>query len=95
MIKSRFKDWWNRIGDYFYRAAVSIDQLGNTMCQDLFNHTLIKKGGYSFGNVDETISSVLGKNKQTNTLSLLGRLLDKFLHILDDNHTLNSIEDEP
>lgn len=93
--KRRFRDAWYRIGDYFYRAAVSIDQLGNAMCCELFNRTLIKEGGYSFGNVDETISSVLGKNKQTNTLSLLGRLLDKLLHILDDNHTLNSIEDEP
>lgn len=93
--KRRFADAWYMVGDYFYRAAVSIDQLGNTMCCELFNRTLIKEGGYSFGNVDETISSVLGKNKQMNKLSRVGKLLDGLLHIIDENHTTDSIENEP
>jgi hypothetical protein len=44
-----------------------------------------------FGNKKETISSVIGKNKLTNTLSPLGKALNAFLNYIDKNHSLNSI----
>jgi 8-oxo-dGTP diphosphatase len=44
--------------------------------------------------VDETISSVLGKNKKANTLSKIGKGLDWILDILDKNHSIKSIEAE-
>ena len=43
-------------------------------------------------NRDETISSAIGKNKQRNTLTILGVLMDKILDIIDPNHSLNSID---
>ncbi len=63
--------------------------------QDLFNDILIFKDGYQFRNVDETISSALGKNQRLNKLTYLGTLLVSFLDFIDPNHALNSIEEKP
>ena len=49
--------------NYFWMdVAIGLDCFGNVICQHLFNFCLIKKAGYRFGNIKETISSVLGKN---------------------------------
>jgi len=73
--------------------AISIDQFGNCACQHLFNDLLIHKSGYRFGNIDETISSVLGKNKRDNTLTWLGLFVANVLDALDKNHVLKSIDE--
>ena len=84
---------FNEINRYFYDVAVSIDQLGNVIMRDLFNQILItSESPHNFGDEDEVISSVLGKNQQTHTLTGLGKFLVRFLNFLDPNHTLNSIE---
>jgi len=61
--------------------------------QHLLNDTLLIKNtnSYQFGNKKETISSVIGKNKLTNTLSPLGKALNAFLNYIDKDHSLNSI----
>lgn len=86
----------DNLGKYLFKIAYSIDQLGNVVCSELFNITLIKykKDSYKFGNPDETISSVLGKNKQRNTLTKTGKLLSRFLNFLDKNHVIKSIEED-
>jgi hypothetical protein len=77
---------------YFYSIALSIDQLGNVVCQALFNWTLIKwNSPHQFGNEDETISSVLGKNQKSNNLIFLGRCLVWLLNKIDKDHTKKSI----
>ena len=48
-----------------------------------------------FGNEDETISSVLGKNERMQTLTGLGRVIVSILDFIDPNHALNSIEEKP
>jgi hypothetical protein len=78
---------------YLYNIARGIDQLGNVVCGKLFNLTLIKYTSiHKFGNEDETISSVIGKNKLANTLTISGHLLDKLLDIIDKNHSIKAIE---
>jgi 8-oxo-dGTP diphosphatase len=79
-------------GKYMYKIALGIDQLGNVVCKHLFNITLIKKDGYKFGNEDETISSVIGKNKVLNKLTYTGMLLSMLLDAIDENHSIKSIE---
>jgi hypothetical protein len=61
--------------------------------QHLLNDTLLIKNQhtYLFGNKKETISSVIGKNHLTNTLSRLGKALNSFLNFIDKDHSLNSI----
>lgn len=80
------------VGEYALKIAISIDQLGNVIMQHLFNLVWIKKGGYKFGNRDETISSVLGKNKQLDMLTGFGKAIDKLLDAIDPGHSLNSID---
>lgn len=88
-----FKSGFKRISEYFFDIALSIDQLGNVACRELFNDALIvNRSVHRFGNPDETISSVLGKNKQDNTLTVAGKVLDYVLDKLDKNHSINSIE---
>jgi hypothetical protein len=79
---------------YFLNLALSIDQLGNALCRELFNKTLIKSNSsHIFGNPDETISSVLGKNKRDSTLTFTGKILASILDKIDENHCVNSIDE--
>lgn len=77
---------------FFRSTAVDIDRFGNRNFRTLFNAVLIEPNGYQFGNVNETISSVLGKNQQTKTLSRIGKFLAYILDKIDKNHCINSIE---
>jgi hypothetical protein len=80
------------VNRYLFTIAKSIDQLGNVVCADLFNTTLIKKNGYKFGHEDVTISHVLGMNKKINTLTFTGKLLANFLNLIDKQHVEKAIE---
>ncbi|MBC9796822.1 hypothetical protein [Sinomicrobium weinanense] len=80
------------LGEYTLKIAISIDQLGNVVMQHILNLLLIKKGGYKFGNRDETISSAIGKNIQLETLSGFGKFIDRMLNFIDPDHSLNSID---
>ena len=86
------REQFTKITDYPFAIAHTIDILGNIVCGDLFNITLIKHGGYRFGVKTETISSVLGKNKLTNTLTRTGLLLASLLDSIDKNHCIKSIQ---
>ena len=78
---------------YFLELAIAVDNLGNALMQHVLNDALLVKNDktYYFGNKLETISSVIGKNSVTGTLSFLGLRLNAFLHWIDANHSLNSI----
>jgi hypothetical protein len=78
--------------DYFRSDAISLDKYGNRSYRTLFNLYLIKKHGYKFGNGNETISSVLGKNQLSNTLTKKGMLLATILNFIDTNHCIKSID---
>ena len=88
LLKSGYKT----LDDYLFNCAYATDQHANVFLAKLFNDIMIKQGGHKFGNPDETISSVLGKNKLMGKLSLLGKCLDYILHLLDENHSIKSIE---
>jgi hypothetical protein len=78
---------------FFTEVALVLDEAGNVIMQYLLNDTLLikKTNTYYFGNKKETISSVIGKNYMTNTLSPLGKILNAFLNFIDKGHSLNSI----
>lgn len=90
LIKSGYKT----LDEYLFNCALATDQHANVFLAKLFNDIMIKQGGHKFGNPDETISSVLGKNKLIGKLSLFGKCLDKILHLLDNNHSIKSIEED-
>ena len=74
-----------------HSLALGLDQIGNAVCRDLFNRLLIEEDGYKFGKVQETISSVLGKNQMLDTLSLWGWILVSILERFEEDHCLKSI----
>ena len=78
---------------YFIELALVLDEAGNVVMQHLLNDTLLlkKRDTYYFGNKKETISSVIGKNELTGTLTSLGKALNAFLNLVDQGHSLNSI----
>lgn len=77
----------------FWKMALTFDQSGNVFCADMFNAILITTG-HKFGDEDETISSVLGKNKRTGTLTFLGKGLSWTLNQIDRNHVEIAIEED-
>jgi hypothetical protein len=76
------------VADKLFKMAISLDQFGNVAMEETFNDIL----GKGFGDEDETVSSVLGKNKEAGTLKLTGKLLSFILNKLDKNHVEKSIE---
>lgn len=93
IVLTLFKSGFKELDKYLFNCAIANDQHGNTFLAKLFNDIMIKPNGHKFGNPDETISSVLGKNKLKGKLSFVGKTLDYILHILDNNHSIKSIED--
>jgi hypothetical protein len=98
ILKAYYHVGWQKgnvfLADWFYKIAVSQDQLGNVMLFELLNTFLIKSDYPNidiFGSEDETISSVLGKNKRNNTLRFCGEILVMFLNILQKNHVEKAI----
>jgi hypothetical protein len=82
---------WKTVDGYFYQTSIDIDRFGNRNLRSLLNATLILESENRFGDPRETISSVLGKNQQTNTLTTTGKALVKLLDWLDPNHCEKSI----
>lgn len=86
----------NEISRYFWKLAICDDQKGNVACSYIFNHFFwnIPMGGYKSGNPDESISSVVGKNKSAGTLRWPGKVLDWILNKLDPGHSVDAIEQD-
>ena len=93
LIRQTFLSKTKPLRIFLVEVALALDVAGNVMMQHLLNDILLVKNPntYYFGNSKETISSVIGKNSLTQTLSFLGIGLNAFLNLLDKNHSLNSI----
>lgn len=86
---------WEVVKSWLWSIAYALDQLGNVIVQHLFNVWMITpESSHHFGNPDETVSSVMGKNERAGTLSPSGKLLVSILHWLDPNHSIDAIEDD-
>jgi hypothetical protein len=78
--------------DKLYKMAQSNDRFVNVTCEELFNKTMITEDAiYKFGDGRETISSAIGRNFLTNTLTKFGRWWDNYLNKVDPGHTKNAI----
>ena len=90
-VKKKFT--WKRLNGYFREEAVAIDRFGNYQYRSLFNTWFVAENGYKHGNINETISSVLGKNQRDDTLTKFGMLITKILDRMDENHCKKSINE--
>lgn len=91
LIKKKFT--WKRLNGYFREQAIAIDRFGNSQYRSLLNAWFIKEKGYQHGNINETISSVLGKNQRDETLTKFGMLITKIIDRMDENHCQKSINE--
>lgn len=78
---------------YFKETAIDIDKFGNRNFRTFLNATMRLRNGYKFGNVNETISSALGKNQRDKTLSRVGKGVCFILDKLDKDHCKKSINE--
>lgn len=78
--------------DYFLQTAVDIDRFGNRNFRAFLNFSM-QKNGYPFGNLNETISSALGKNQRDGTLTNFGKVICFILDKLDKEHCIKSIKE--
>lgn len=72
-------------GNRLHYVAILIDKIGNVMMGPFFNDTM-QRDGYEFGHYTETISKVLGINKELGTLTKFGKVLADFLNWIDKDH---------
>ena len=72
---------------WLWNILISIDQFFNVLLSPLLNWTL--KPDYKFGDEDETLSSVFGKNKAKCKACYW---ICRALHLIDKNHCEESIE---
>lgn len=76
---------------YFLDTATSLDRWANREYRTGLNAIMIKENGYPFGDIDETISSVLGKNQRDGTLKPSGKILCYILDTIEKDHCKKSI----
>jgi len=86
MLKSIFK--------YIWEVLIWIDQGVNVLIGFILNTLFVKEGGAKFGDADETLSSVMGKNSQTNTCKVCSWVCKYILDPIDPKHCHKSIEDD-
>jgi hypothetical protein len=95
---ARTRGFYKTIDNYFVQSAKNIDCFGNANLKPLLDAWLIKKHGYRFGRLNETISSVLGKNQRDKTLTISGWVLVYILWAIDvgawfnGGHCIDSIK---
>ena len=89
--KMKFSGIIEYIGNILLSLAVDIDRTGNYLNGDLFNATF-QKDGHKFGDINETVSSALGKNQRDKKLTGVGFLLVAILNLIDKNHSLDAIQ---
>ena len=78
---------------YFKDSAINIDKFGNREFRTSLNATLIKSNSpFRFGDIRETISSVLGKNQRFGYLTKFGKVICIILDTIDKNHCEKSIK---
>lgn len=81
-----------KASSYFYDTALAIDKLGNVIIRDWLNDWCLKDSKiYPFGGEDQTVSHVLGVNKNNGNLRFVGKILVVVLDSIDPGHTDKSV----
>jgi len=75
--------------NWFWNILISIDQFFNVLLAPLLN--LILRPSARFGDPDETLSSVFGKNGEECKACYF---ICKLLHLIDPQHCERSIESD-
>jgi hypothetical protein len=89
----KFKSGLKALNRFFYKIALSIDQLGNVICATPFQFIFTKGlDVHPFGDEDDTVSYVIARNYNKESLTWFGRLLAYTLDLCDKGHLRKAIE---
>lgn len=94
----KIKQWilvfsWKKLDNKFLMKAIANDKFCNHRDAEFLNALFLTKDSkHKFGNPNETISSVLGKNYLAGTLSEQGYEICALLDELEKDHVLISID---
>jgi hypothetical protein len=91
LINFKWQTGINRMGEWLKNLAISIDQFGNVSSATILNFTLRKKGGIDFGEIDDTISYVLGRNYYHKSLTIIGKIIVFILHLIERDHVKKAV----
>ena len=80
--------------EYLWQLAMSIDQTLNVCLSFVLNDVMRLPRGINYGNADETISGVTGKNQLKGTLTWFGKGVNWFLDKLEKDHSIKAIEED-
>ena len=80
---------YESIASYLWHVFITIDQAVNTILGPILN--FIMNPVYAFGDPDETLSSVFGKNVELGSCRAC-HFMCRILHFFDTNHCKKSIE---
>ena len=96
IVTLKWRSGVKALNNYFYQLAIGIDQLGNRLASQVLNVTLLKYRakyydrpdwpGMEFGEIDDTISYVLGVNYYSDNLTGIGIGIVKILAFLESYH---------
>jgi hypothetical protein len=93
--KAFFSFKWNplpKLGMYLHSLGLSLSRLLNVVCSDILNEAAITPDGYQFGDVNDTTSFVLGKNRKAGTLRPFGEFISAILDKVDPGHVEDATE---
>jgi len=94
VIRLIFTFNWKEFNNDFKDIAISIDQTLNTVLKPILNNLLIKNSNrkeYNFGDMDETVSYVIGINYIYNNLTWFGKLMRKMLYSFEKDHVIKAV----
>lgn len=87
------KSFWVGLNDKIFKTALLYDHFANVWMKEILNDVLVKNGGHLYGDEDDTISDITGRNERDNYLTPFGVKFTRFLDILGKNHSLESIDE--
>jgi len=91
LITFKWKSGLNQLDKWFLCLAIGLDQFGNASCSKVLDLTM-QKNGVKFGDVDTTVSYILGRNKYKGTLTWFGKFICFVLHVIDKDHVEKAVD---
>lgn len=92
IVTFKWKSGWIALDDWFFKMALGLDQFGNISNRETLKILLTKKGGHPFGDEDDTVSYVIGRNKYKGKLNRFGKLNERLLNAIEKKHVEIAIQ---
>lgn len=87
------KRFWNNLRRKIFYTGELWDMAANVWACEIGNDFFISESNNEYGDRDDTISDITGRNERDNTLTPFGVKFTRFLDVLGKNHSIESIEE--